>query len=102
LDGPVGFECGRRFAAAGALVVFMTANHAALPRDLGGAYGVIAKPFTDTGLLKALTYLRQVATGEPCMGSIPEGLEVAVGKRSFAAPQISPLEPHIQSFMKGN
>jgi CheY-like chemotaxis protein len=75
LDGPVGFECGRRFAEAGCLVVFMTANVAALPPDLGGAFGVIAKPFTNTGLLQALSYLRQVATGQPAAGPVPEALE---------------------------
>jgi CheY-like chemotaxis protein len=77
LDGPVGFECGCCFAEAGALVVFMTANAAALPPDLGGAFGVIAKPFTNAGLIQALTYLRGVLIGEAPDGPVPDGLEVA-------------------------
>jgi CheY-like chemotaxis protein len=80
LDGPVGFECGRRFAEAGSVVVFMTANRAALPQDLGGAYGVIAKPFTNNGMLRALTYLREVVTGAVRFEPVPDALERAADR----------------------
>ncbi len=86
LDGPVGLDCGRRFAEAGSVVVFMTANRAALPPDLGGAYGIIAKPFTNTGLLQALDYLRRVASGEPRPERAPDGLELVAERSNFATP----------------
>ena len=90
LDGPVGFDCGRRFVEAGALVVFMTANQAALPSDLGGAYGVIAKPYTNTGLLQALRHLRQVVIGENGDEPIPGGLALAAGERGLSAASAIP------------
>ncbi len=76
LDGPVGIDCGRRFAEAGALVVFMTANHRALPEDLCGACGVIAKPYTNAGLLAALDYLRRRLAGEALPEQVPAALEL--------------------------
>lgn len=79
LDGPVGFECGQRFALAGAMVVFMTANQSVLPADLGGAYGVITKPYTSAGLLNVMNHLRQVLSGEPSDGAVPTGLRVSDG-----------------------
>lgn len=39
------------------VIVFLTANVAKLPSDLGGGHGVIAKPFSHAGLLNALDYL---------------------------------------------
>ena len=87
LDGAVGFECGRLFAKAGALVVYMTANQAALPPDLGGAYGVIAKPFTSAGLHQALDHLQQVVAGASAPAA-PEILELAV-KRGASAMEAS-------------
>lgn len=77
LDGPVGFACGQRFLKAGAMVVFMTANQAVLPDDLGGAFGVITKPYTNTGLLKVMCFLRQALVGDLLEEPVPVGLSVA-------------------------
>ena len=40
-----------------ALIVFVTANVAKLPLDLSGAHGVIAKPFSHSGVVNAIKYL---------------------------------------------
>ena len=42
---------------ADAIVVFVTANPKKIPGDFGGAHGVIAKPFSRSGLLNALRYI---------------------------------------------
>jgi len=65
LDGPTGVDVAR-YAVENteALVVFVTANRAALPEDLAGAYGVIAKPYTDTGVRDALRHLLGVINRE--------------------------------------
>lgn len=39
------------------LIIFVTANVAKLPPDLSGAHGVIAKPFSYSGIVNALRYL---------------------------------------------
>lgn len=65
LDGPTGVDVAK-FAvdSTDALVVFVTANRAALPDDLGGAYGVIAKPYTVTGMRDALRHLLDVLNAD--------------------------------------
>lgn len=65
LDGPTGVDVAK-FAAENtdAMVVFVTANRAALPDDLCGAYGVIAKPYTVTGMRDALQHLLGVLNAD--------------------------------------
>lgn len=61
LDGPTGIDVARyAMQNSDALVVFVTANRAALPEDLAGAYGVIAKPYTVSGMHDALAHLLDV------------------------------------------
>lgn len=65
LDGPTGVDVARHaVASSDALVVFVTANRAALPDDLAGAYGVIAKPYTVSGIKDVLGFLRRILEGE--------------------------------------
>jgi CheY-like chemotaxis protein len=45
------------------LIVFVTANPKKLPEDFAGAYGVIAKPFSRTGLMSALRYIQHAQAG---------------------------------------
>jgi CheY-like chemotaxis protein len=85
LDGPVGLDCGRQFADAGAAVVFMTANQRAVPPDFANALGVIAKPYTTAGLLAALEYVRGLVSGEPVAGPLPKALILAP-QRSVSGP----------------
>jgi response regulator of citrate/malate metabolism len=61
LDGPTGVDVARHAVEnSNALVVFVTANRAALPADLVGAYGTVAKPYTVSGMRDALTHLLDV------------------------------------------
>ncbi|MGY2050042.1 response regulator [Methylobacterium sp. JK268] len=78
LDGPTGLAVGRRLAEElGTLVVFMTANRQNLPPDLCGACGVIAKPYTQSGLLHALAFLHGYAIGRIALDTLPACLELA-------------------------
>lgn len=57
-DGPTGIDAAREIAGHhGAVVLFMTANVKRLPDDLAGACGVIAKPYTDRAVRRALAYV---------------------------------------------
>lgn len=47
----------RRWADAS--IIFVTANPGKVPEGHAGAYGIIAKPFTDHGLTASLRYLTQ-------------------------------------------
>ena len=40
-----------------ALIVYITANVARIPADFAGAHGVIAKPFSQAGIINAINYL---------------------------------------------
>ena len=74
LDGPLGVDCGRRFAAAGTPVVFATANRGLLPPDLAGALGVMPKPYTDASLHAAFAYLRAALVGKTAHAPSPDAL----------------------------
>lgn len=80
LDGPTGVDVAR-FAVENtdALVVFVTANQAALPGDLAGAYGVIAKPYTVAGMQDALAHLLGIINDEiDRVGATPSELRAAI------------------------
>lgn len=59
-DGPTGIDVGRKLAARGVTVVFITAN----PRQLGdgvpGALGVLPKPVNDAELKAAVAYVAAI------------------------------------------
>ena len=57
-DGPTGVDVARHLAASiGVTVLFMTANAKRIPEDFAGAWGVIAKPYTERGVREALRYV---------------------------------------------
>ena len=57
-DGPTGVEVARHLAAQHQVtVLFMTANAKRIPEDFAGAWGVIAKPYTERGVREALSYV---------------------------------------------
>lgn len=63
LDGNTGIAAARRIRErCETLVVFMTANQKLIPGDFAGAAGLVAKPYSQSGLLAALGYI------ETCMG----------------------------------
>lgn len=55
-DGPTGPEIGRRLAANGVAVVFLTANPDQLGAGVEGALGVMGKPCDDDCVSAALGY----------------------------------------------
>lgn len=77
-DGITGIEVADRFRRKnGATVVFMTANPKMLPADFAGAVGVIAKPYTSSGVMAMLDYLHQGLSAPPPVLSQPNGLTLA-------------------------
>jgi CheY-like chemotaxis protein len=62
-DGPSGVDVARHLSSEhGVTVLFMTANAKRIPEDFAGAWGVIAKPYTERGVREALAY---VMAGQP-------------------------------------
>jgi CheY-like chemotaxis protein len=62
-DGPTGVDVARELASEHQVtVLFMTANAKRIPEDFAGAWGVIAKPYTERGVREALAY---VMAGQP-------------------------------------
>ena len=62
-DGPTGVDVARHLATQHQVtVLFMTANAKRIPEDFAGAWGVIAKPYTERGVREALSY---VMAGQP-------------------------------------
>ncbi|MFC6048765.1 response regulator, partial [Methylobacterium hispanicum] len=58
VDGPTGIEVARALAAdPRTTVVFMTANAKRIPDDFAGAFGVIAKPYSERVVASTLAYL---------------------------------------------
>ena len=57
-DGPTGVDVARHLSSEhGVTVLFMTANAKRIPEDFAGAWGVIAKPYTERGVREALAYV---------------------------------------------
>jgi CheY-like chemotaxis protein len=78
-DGPTGVSLARSLGEHGVPVVFMTANARRIPDDFAGAIGVIAKPYTESGILDALDYLAAAMRAAPA-GPPPSSLTLAPPK----------------------
>lgn len=76
-DGPTGVEVAEHVRSNGAMVVFMTANPKRIPEDYSGAVGVIAKPYTMSGLLAALHYLEEGVRRPPPAATRPVGFTLS-------------------------
>ncbi len=59
------------------VIVFVTANPKKLPEDFAGAHGVIAKPFSRTGLKSALHYIEEGVTDPPPASTAPASFRAA-------------------------
>lgn len=56
---------------ASTAVVFVTANPGKIPTDFCGAYGVIPKPFSRSGLMLAMRYLEEGVCDPPPVSQQP-------------------------------
>lgn len=74
--GQSGFDVCRLIQGSwkNATIVFLTANPSQVPENCCGAHGVIAKPFTRSGISDALRYLEQGICRPPPDGDAPECL----------------------------
>ena len=53
------------------IIVFVTANVLKIPPDFAGAHGVIAKPFSRTGLISAMHYIAESVIDPPPVSAQP-------------------------------
>lgn len=56
------------------LIVFVTANVSKIPEDFCGAHGVIAKPFSHSGIVNAIRYLAEGVYDPPPSSPKPSSL----------------------------
>lgn len=66
----------------GTIIVFVTANPLKIPGDFAGAHGVIAKPFSRTGLISAMEYIAESVIAPPPAAPQPASF---VASDAFAA-----------------
>lgn len=65
IDGPTGVAVARALSAdPRTTVVFMTANAKRIPDDFAGAFGVIAKPYSERVVAGALRYVAERRAGQ--------------------------------------
>jgi DNA-binding NarL/FixJ family response regulator len=77
-DGPTGVDAARTLAHdCGAVVLFMTANKQCLPHDYAGACGVIAKPYSEHGMRRAVEFVADCIRRGSAGRSPPPGLDLA-------------------------
>ncbi|MGY6708924.1 MAG: response regulator [Rhizobiaceae bacterium] len=88
-DGKTGMDVAR-FVRDNhqSVVVFMTANPRWLPDDLMGAVGVMAKPYTMSGVLGALRYLYEGIRRPPPVSKRPAGFTLAPAYEAVWAPAV--------------
>lgn len=60
-----------------ALIVFVTANVSKIPSDFSGAHGVIAKPFSHSGVVNAIRYLAEGVFDPPPSSPRPSSLSTS-------------------------
>ncbi len=53
------------------IIVFVTANVLSIPSDFAGAHGVIAKPFSRSGLISAMHYIAESVIDPPPASAPP-------------------------------
>ena len=77
-DGPTGIDVAHYISESKrSMVVFMTANAKRIPDNFVGAVGVISKPYTQSGLSSALTYLEEGVHRPPPVSKLPAGFTLA-------------------------
>ena len=78
-DGSSGLDVSRLIQKRwpNALIIFVTANVSKIPDDFSGAHGVIAKPFSHSGLVNAIKYLADGVFAPPPRVPLPASLTVS-------------------------
>ena len=66
----------------GTIIVFVTANPLKIPADFAGAHGVIAKPFSRTGLISAMQYIAESVIDPPPVSAQPPSFVASAAFRS--------------------
>lgn len=84
----------RRWASA--LVVFVTANPKAIPPDFAGAHGVIAKPFSNAGIIAALRYLAEGVSAAPPSTSPPHSFIAAPSLTARWQSRMRPVQAELR------
>ncbi|GJE60664.1 response regulator [Methylobacterium trifolii] len=78
VDGPTGVEVARALSAdPRTTVVFMTANAKRIPEDFAGAFGVIAKPYSERVVASTLDYVAGCRSGRRPLQDTPDGFLLA-------------------------
>ncbi len=80
VDGPTGVDVARALSAdPRTTVVFMTANAKRIPDDFAGAFGVIAKPYSERVVASTLDYVASCRAGRAPTPECPDGFLRAPG-----------------------
>ncbi|MBZ9799538.1 response regulator [Mesorhizobium sp. ES1-4] len=85
-DGPTGIDVAEYIGDKNSMVVFMTANPKRIPDHFAGAIGVIAKPYTMSGLTSALRYLQEGVRRPPPTSERPAGFTLSPAFEMVWAP----------------
>ncbi len=76
-EGPSGLEVAVALRQNNVEVVFMTANAKRVAVDMHGAIGIMAKPYSSSAVLAALTYLHDGVRAPPPTCVPPAGLRLS-------------------------
>ena len=76
-EGPSGVDVAATLRRHDVEVVFMTANAKRLAEDMHGAIGIMAKPYSSTAVLAALSYLHDGVRAPPPTCCLPAGLRLS-------------------------
>ena len=77
-NGPTGASAAREIAEVGnATVLFTTSNPERLPPDFASACGVLTKPYSDTSLKSAITFITDCIASGKATGPKPHMLKLA-------------------------
>ena len=88
-DGPTGISVAEYLKERhAALVIFLTANPKRIPAHFAGAAGVIAKPYTVSGLGAALRYVEEGVRRPPPSSALPVGFTLSPAFETAWAPTI--------------
>ena len=78
LDGATGLDIAQHLRGSDeTMVVFITANAKKVPADFVGAMGILAKPYSQAGVVAAIRYLEQCVRRPPPMIERPYEFTIA-------------------------